>query len=264
MSENKVGAIPEFTPEGSEEGNKEGREEVKQAPGEGEKEKEIPSEPPAEEKPAEKKEEFSPLGDNTSELEKQLTGLQSEKEKLLKEIQTLRGDRREIKEEHLKKVENKMDELKDLHPDDVNVIEKVLKAKGYVTKEEADGLFYEKTKDDQLNNFLSKYPEYKPENDKNDINWNALQRELSLYRMPTDPKKIGELLERAHKSVSQSISSDRTIPEKKQQIKNAGLGAGGSQRSSSKKSLSDDYKNHLRNGGWSEEEIKKIENNLPE
>lgn len=255
--ENVVGIIPEFTSPESERGIKEAKEATTEEVVE--EEKETPAEPPAVEKPAEINAE---IGADTGELTKQVQGLQTEREKLLKEIQDLRGTRREIKQVELGKVEEKLDELKDLHPDDIKVIEKILRAKGYITKDEASKMTYDNVKQEELDKFLVKYPEYKPENDKNDINWNALQRELGYYRMPTDPHRIEEILERAHKTI-QKVSSGQDITEKKQKIQTAGVGAGGIQGPSSiKKSLSPRAKEELSRGGWSDEDIKKIEGRL--
>lgn len=256
MTENIIKSVPEFTSDETP-GGSAGIKEVKEAELEKvqEEEKETPTEPPADIKPG-----GEPVGD-TGELMKQIQGLQGEKEKLLQEIQGLRGSRRELKQEQINKVEEKLDDLKDLHPDDIAVIEKVIRAKGYVTKEDVEKKIYEDIKQDELNKFLSKYPEYKPENDKNDINWNALQRELGYYRLPKDPHQLSEILERAHRSISKT-SSDHSIIEKKQKLETAGVGVGGAQRSSSKKTLEPHKREELRRGGWSEEEILKIEQNL--
>ena len=177
--------------------------------------------------------------------------------KLLKEISELRGQRRELKQDQLTVVSKEIEELKDVHPDDAAIVEKVLRAKGYIRKDEAHQMFYDTVKQEELNKFLSKYPEYKPENDQNDLNWSALQRELGLYKMPGDPHQIGEILERAHKAVARP--ADPASQARKRQIEIASVGGGGMQRSSStKKSLDPRYRQELERGGWSEEEIKRI------
>lgn len=257
--ENKVNMMPEFTSDTP--GSEKGTEEVKETAVEeaAEEKKETSTEPPADTKPAE--EDLKPQSDDSKELLKQMHGLQSEREKLLKEIQELRGTRREIKEEKLEQINKNIDELKDLHPDDISVIDRVLKAKGFITKSEANKIIYDQVKNQELEKFLSKYPEYKPENDGQDINWNSLQRELGYYRIPEDPHKIGEVLERAHKSISKSFV-DRNITDKRQKLEIAGVGAGGMQRSSSKKTLTAEQRRAYEAGGWSEEEIKTIENKL--
>ena len=269
MPENKIGSIPEFTQDESLDLSNEPEEEVKEAEVEEseeisetkteEEEKEIPSVLPTEETPARK-------SDDSGNLEKTVQGLQEERVKLLKEIQELRGQRREIKQQEVLKVEQQIDELKDLHPDDVNLIEKVLRSKGYMTKGEATQMAYDAVKQEELGKFLEKYPEYKPENDPNDLNWSALQREFQLYRMPQDPHQIGEVLVRAHRNVNGfKIPSERGgIPEKRKQIESASLGSGGnSQRSSSqRKTLTPAQRSLYERGGWSEEEIQELEQDL--
>ncbi len=264
---NVIGKIPDFTSDDSvskpENRNEEVVEEVKEAGVEetSEPEKETtPTEPPAVEKPLEP--ETAKPDDGIQNTEKAILGLRDEREKLLKEIVELKGKRREIKQEALIKVQEKIDDLKDVSPDDVNLINKVLQAKGYVTKEETDKMFYDSVKNETLNKFLEKYPEYKPENDSNDIHWGALQRELGYYRMPEDPHKIIEVLEKAHKLIAGSVSVDRSVSVKKRQIEVASVGSGGTQRSSSVKNLDSHKRLMLEQGGWSKEEIDRIEKGL--
>lgn len=262
---NVIGKIPDFTEDETIVKNPPvvTGEEVKEAADEElvEEEKETPTEPPAEEKPAEGDE--IPEEVDTSELLKQVQGLSQEREKLLREIQALRGTRRELAEAQLQKVESKLDDLKDLHPEDVSVVERILRSKGYITKGEAEKMYYEDVKNLELTKFLEKYPEYKPENDPNDINWNSLQRELGLYKLPANPHQIGELLERAHRAVSK-LPGGRAEPAARERIKIASMGAGGSQRPSSLRTpseiapLVEGNKEMLRRGGWSEEEIEQM------
>ena len=222
-------------------------------------EKVTPPEPPTEEKPADSEINKPELSVDTSGLKNQLQGLQEERVKLIKEVQELRGQKREIKREELIKVE--VDELKDVHPDDVALIDKVLRQKGYLTKEESQKMFYENVKQDGLKEFLEKFPEYKPENDPHDVNWNTLQRELGFYRMPDDPHRVGEVLLRAHQGI-QKTPSDRTLEVKKQQVKTAGVGAGGVQKSSSRKTFDVEKRIMLDQGGFSSEDIARMESRL--
>lgn len=262
---NIMGKIPEFTQDDTHiEPSEKELEGVKKAVTEKvtEEEKETPSELPAEEKPAD--EEQKPQSVDTGVLEGQVQRLQEERVKLLKDIQDLRGQRREIKKDELLKVDSKIDDLKDLHPDDITLIDRILRAKGYVSGQDVDQKLYNTVKDEMLTKFLEKYPEYKPENDPQDFNWSALQEELGFYRMPDNPRQIVEVLERAHRTITK-VSSDRSISAKKRQLEVASAGAGNTQRSSSKQSstLSSRYKEELQRGGWSEEDIKEIEKSLP-
>ena len=281
MPREVVGKIPEFT---SEEGEGE-KEEVKETPAEeAVEEKETPSEPSTEEEPAEetkeetKEEELKPpeeeLSEDTTEVDElakkekerdkligQVEGLATTRDKLLGEITGLRGDRRELKEKELIKVEKEIkDELKDVNPDDVVIIEKILKSRGYMSKDEAQKMFYDSIKQQELNKFLDKYPEYKPENDPSDVNWKTLQSELTDYRMPTDPHQVGRVLEKARRAiVKTSPSSERDTKAIKQRLKTASKGVVGIQRSSPQGQLTPEQIGELRRGGFSEEEIKEMD-----
>jgi hypothetical protein len=259
MVDKIIGKLPEFT---SDETPTEetGEEEVKEAPTEEveEEETETPSELPAEETPAEPEGE----GDDVGELQKQAEALKREREELLKDIQGLRGERRDLKQKQVEKVEEAIDDLKGVHPNDVALIEKVLKSKGYVRKDDVEKRIYEETKQQALDTFLSKHPEFKPENDPRDANWMRLQKELEYYRMPQDPKKIGEVLERAHRALGGSGGQDMSAKKHRAQVAGAG-GAGMKSPSSGGNTLSPEQKEQYRRGGWSEEDIQKIEQKLP-
>lgn len=254
MENNVIGSVPEFTTDEEVKGTEQVDESTQATTEEVvEEEKVTPTEPVAVETPVE-----PVLNDDTG---KQIQGLLQEKEKLLNEIKSLRGTRREIKQDQLLQVNQKLDDLKDVNPEDVNLIEKVIRSKGYITKEEASQMSYKAIEQDEVSKFLDKFPEYKPENDPNDLNWSALQREFALYRRPDDPRSIGSILSRAHQSIVKT--SDRGVPEKVQQVKTAGIGSGGSQRSSSpKKSLDPDYVYQLKQGGFTDEDIQKMEARL--
>lgn len=264
MANQIIGKIPEFTTEDSQPVQK-GQEEVKEAVTEevAKNEKETQSEPPAEVTPPASGGDDG--GMDKKELEKALVGLKNEREKLLREVVELKGKRREIKQDELIKVQDKIEELNDVNPDDVNLISRVLRSKGYMTKAEAGKMFYDSVKNDTLTKFLEKYPEYKSENDPNDIHWGALQRELSYFRMPDDPHKIIDVLEKAHKtssSFSPPLPTERNVTAKKRQIEVASVGTGGTQKSSSARTLDPTKRAMLEHGGFSKEDIETIEKNL--
>lgn len=265
MPKEKVGKIPEFT---SDETLGETQEEVKQ------EEKETPSEPSIEEKPAEEtsdgseaektpeEETSEDTGEEPEESEelKAVQGLQEEKEKLLTDIRDLRGQRRDLRSEETKEVTAQAkDELKDLHPDDVKTIDRIIQARGYVSKDELNKKFYETVKQEELNKFLDKYPEFKPENDPEDKNWTAFQEELKYYRMPENPHQVSKVLEKARKSISVP-SSDRSIAQASQKrMETAGVGAkGGASKASPLQSFDPQDVDAMSRGGFSIEEIKEI------
>lgn len=211
--------------------------------------------------PAEKPDgnvEESPVP-SQEEIKQAEQGLQNELVKLRKEIADLRGQKREIKQDQITAVQAQIDELKDMHPDDVATIDRVLRAKGYVTKEEQSKMFYDAVKDEELNKFLEKYPEYKPENDPSDANWTALQSELGLYRTPSNPREIASLLERAHRGIVKAPSGPSLAPQKRQ-IALASVGGGGAQRVTSSPKLDPEKRAMLK--GFSDEDIQLMEKKL--
>jgi len=252
---NVIGVKPEFTTEVGDE------KEVKETPAEipQEKETETPSELPTEEKPDDTSTPEEDVVEDTGDA-KQVQGLLSEREKLLKEIKELRGQRRNLRETETEQVIMEVsDKLDDLNPEDVKNIDRVLKSKGYITKDESKKIVYENAKNEALGDFLEKYPEYKPENDPDDLNWNAFQRELlSFYKMPENPKLIGQTLEKAHKGIAPPVDNNSETVKKR--IATAQKGGGGMQKSSSGKRLSPQLRRAYEDGGWSEEEIKELEN----
>ncbi len=249
-----VGKIPEFT-EDAPVNNEDGQPVEAQ-------ETETPSTP--EEKPVTESDE----GSGGGELEKAIEKLQHERSELIKEVKELRGSKRELKQQQLQQTQQHIDELKDLHPDDIGTIERVLRSKGYMTKDEAGQMFYEAVKNEELEKFLNKYPEYKPENDPDNIRWGAFERQIEKekdlgYSLPKNPHNLAVFLERVHGAIaSPKTTTDRAAAERRIQI--AGVGSRGSQQSSSPKRLDNERRQILSRGGWTEEEIQNIEAKLPE
>jgi len=269
MDKNTLDRVPKFTDEENQEdvGTEQAVKPAQAVEESTEEEKETPVEPASTETPSESENPENPevLTDDTGVPDKSENEVRLEKQVqgLLNEIKTLRGKNRQLtpqEQQTLIANQQKVDELQDVNPDDVQVIDKILRAKGYLTKTEAEQMTYKAIEQDELNKFLEKYPEYRPENDPNDLNWSVFQRELSLYARPRDPRQWSEILERAHRGVSKP-SSDRGLPEKKQQVKTAQVGSGGTQRSSSSNKNSFDPETiiRLRQGGFSDEDIAKMQ-----
>lgn len=102
-------------------------------------------------------------------------------------------------------------DISDVDPADLERFERVLQAKGYVKEEdlrvrEVQTLQsqYESAKNAQLGEFLEKYPQYRSD----DAAWESLLGEYNLYKVPSDPRQIGNLLLRAHKAVSGTTAID--------------------------------------------------------
>lgn len=261
-----VGKVPDFTDENPAPVRE--LEEVKQPEVEIPPEEKVTLETPAE------KPDDEVIVDNTvpshnvdnPDLVRAVNGLQEERVKLLKEISELRGQKREIAQDHLERVEKQLDDLKDLHPEDVTLIDRVLRAKGFVTKEEANRMFYDSVKQEELNKFLESHPEYKPENDPGDTNWSTLTRELGIYRTPENPHLWSEILTRAHRSIVKVPIAKSPIPVevKKRQIEVASHGGGGKTNTAptNTKTLTPEHKAMLKQGGFTDEDIQGMESRL--
>ena len=270
MSQQIIGSIPEFTGDGDskEEVKQVGTQEIQEvSPDETETHADLPSE----EKPVEESVPDADTG-NAEELvgtvdKSQIEGLQRERIKLLKEVQELRGmKRREITKEEILSPKQTPPAIEGVAPEDVALVNKIARESGLMSKEEVQRMFYESVKTDEVNKFLNDHPEYKPENDPNDLNWGALQRELSWYRMPDDPRRIRDILERAHQSTSAvpTASSERSLNAQKQRVKTASLGGGSTQRLSSQEGtkLTPRQRLELEHGGFTKEDIEQIEQGL--
>lgn len=162
-------------------------------------------------------------------------------------------------------------DLSDVHPDDVTRIQKILKAGGYVSRAELDDreqkMFtasYDQVKNQVVNDFIAKHPEYHPKNDVGDTRWNTLLGEYNLFNLPKDPRQINDLLERAHRLVSGKTlvpkDAAKILAQSKVNAdsKSFGGGSGGAAIPSSRKSggIPKDARNYLK--GFSEEELSEM------
>ena len=273
MSTNKIGKIPDFTPNdpvGEEfvDVNKvsvPGTETPVEQPSTGE-EKETPSEPPAEQEPAEsgpepvQGDDTGALSELKGQLRSEIEGMARDRKDLILELNDLRDQRRTAREVELQKLKEEVDDLKDLNPQDVNVVDRIIKAKGYVSQSQLDTMLFEARKQDEIARFLNLHPEYNEENDPDRKKFERLLQGVKLYRTPEDPKEYGTFLMRAQRALAGAQgSSERDLAIKRRQVEIAGVGAGGVQRSSSVKSFDQRTRQHLLDGGWSEEDITNME-----
>lgn len=273
---NKIGNIPSFTGEtpSSESLTPAEQQELKEKYGENQssvlgtekaspeasQEKENPADPTAEEKPD--GQAVEDIGAEKEKLARELAGLQKARRELVLELADLRGDRKDAKQQQINQVQQQIDDLKDLNQQDVNTIDRILKAKGYVSQESVSKMLYESQKQSEINSFLNQFPQYNEKNDPAGVKFGQLLQELKLYKEPQNSTQFGELLRRAHAAIGgESASSERvpTVQQRRAQI--AGVGAGGAQRSSSVKSFSPEKRQRLLDGGWSEEDVKRMEQN---
>ena len=160
-----------------------------------------------------------------------VSALAKEKEKLLRDITELRKDRRELRKP--KEEEVITDKLDDINPKDIALIEKVLKAKGYVKKDDVSALTYQEKLESHKDSWLKDHQEYLPENDPDDKRWSALNSTLgSYFKSPSDPSKIGKLLDAAHAMIGGNVRQIQTKPKAqveaaKERVNVASKGTGG-------------------------------------
>lgn len=195
----------------------------------------------------------------------EVEALRKERERILNEIRDLRTERRELRSKPVEPLivdKPKEDELTDVNPADVTLIEKVLRSKGYVHKDELQQHTYKKEADAVKDAWLEKHPEYLPENDPDDANWKALNTAIqSYFKAPANPKDVSRILDMAHAMVSPRnplpVRTGATTEAAKQKIAVSSKGASGAGSKSTSASPSKDVsKEHLK--GFSDEDIKEL------
>jgi hypothetical protein len=88
--------------------------------------------------------------------------------------------------------------------EDVELFKTYAKAAGIPFRDDIESLKkdqYVETQRQVVDKFLDEFPQYKPENDKDDSQWGKIQAELGLYKNPQNPKEWYALLKRAHSSI---------------------------------------------------------------
>lgn len=258
--------------EGGEEGGEEGDGEEGSAEDDGEKPK------------SDKEKELQGLIDQEKELDGDLSTIDAQIKAAKDRIIEKRRARREGRDlagkvdETIPAEDGESDDLADIDPETIKVLERFTKAKGLVPMSEIGKMTYNQAHKTSEDNFYQVHKEYLPENDDGDLLYNALKEELSYFAAPKDPKKIPELFEKAHKHVMEKYPDKfKTIPKKvvTQEVKKSsaivkkqGVGggnAGGTGAGTRKngndggsKTYSDKQIQALRDGGWSDDEIKEL------
>ena len=155
------------------------------------------------------------------------------------QIEKLRKQKNEWKQKALsvnKKEENLIikdnDKLSKYKPEEVQELIDIVKSQGFVQKDELVGSKYEETKAELLEEFFDKHPEYKAENDEDDLLWKQFvdRWESGIYNQrPPNPKQLKTVFENIHKDIfgSQKIES-KSIAAKKEKIKSVSHPSGNS------------------------------------
>lgn len=267
----KVGKLPEFTTDEGAKVSAESAQELEEtSTGE-----ETPSEATTENEPSSETKEPEKATDDADtqlgELEQkkasllgEIEGLERARQSVLSDLKDSRGERRESKQRELdrveQRIEQKTDDLKDLHPDDVTLIERVAGAKGYVSESKINEIIFKARKEDVLSKFLREFPEYKLDNDPDEKKWSLLKQEVSLYRPPETVEQYETLLRRAHRMVSGVSAGGSSVTVKKHQAHVASVGGGQTRKPSSSGRLSQLAETHMQ--GYTKEELSEIQKNL--
>ena len=229
-------------------------------------EKETPSETSTEEKPVEElPQKPEKVEEEVPDDTKAIAGIVSEKQKLLDEVIELRKARRELKSEPkdvvVQQPEPEVD-LSDVDPETKEMVEKVIKAGGYVKKSDVEKLTYSNVKQDALDAFLEKHPDLKVENDPNDLNWTRFDSTLKLFKQPVaNQKSFNQVLESAYKLAFPTNSkSIEDLKSKREVLNTASLGTTKKSSPGTTPSSANDIRlaEMYRRGGFSDEDTQEM------
>lgn len=235
-------------------------------------------------KPEDKAAVLQGLLDTEKDLDKSTGDVDSAISAARQRISQKRSERREKRElvstidTQFPDTEGEKDDLSDIDSETIKVLERFTKARGLVPKSELKQMTYKTQHESAQDAFYVVHPEYNPDNDPDNILYDALKRELSYFAAPSDSKLIPKLFEKAHEGVAklypdrfktkkQFVDSKKDETNKSVRLKTAGLGgkpSGGSSSSSDSsggegsKSWTPIQIDALRRGGWSDSDIARL------
>jgi len=220
---------------------------------------------------AAKERELEGLEKEESKLGTQLTKLDEDIKAAKERIVAKRTARREAKrtsETTDDSPQTKDDDLSDIEQEDIERMERILRAKGYAPKAEHDAESFKSGQQVIEDAFYETNPQYKPENDDNDVLYDALQKEIAFFAKPKNAAQVKGLLQRAHKEVKAKYPSRFVERSSKAEVDTAnrakmkiagtasgtsGPSAGG--KAKGKTNLGEKQIQALQDGGFSDEEI---------
>jgi hypothetical protein len=212
----------------------------------------------------------TPPQDPDADEEKAINALKQQREQLMKDIVELRRERRQVRDQKPEPLiipaEGAGDDMQ-IAEADLKLIELAAKRLGLVRKDEAMQMqqtaTYQEKLDTYKNEWLNQHPEYLPENDPDDKNWNQLKSTIDTYfKAPGSPKEIVKVLDAAHKMVNPHavlpIRQKASVDAAKEKITSASKAVG---TGTSSKSGSPQKRGGVNAGafvGFSEEEINEL------
>lgn len=187
---------------------------------------------------------------NSSKPEiKEVPGETPKETALRLEVTRLRRKNREREQEELLRNEKQADasgyedELKELGYDDdqIKTLDKAFdiigKEKGFVRKDQS----YHAMANDTLAEFIEEHPEYKPENDTDDIYWGRFNSILkSDYNLKNKTnKELKSIFNRVHRDLKDELGeddSDKKVTAQKQKVRSVSTGISASTKTTETKS----------------------------
>jgi hypothetical protein len=191
----------------------------------------------------------------------------SKKELLLREIVESRRKRREVKEK-LSTAESVLQDeevdLSEFDQEEITRLEKIMRAKGFVPKHEIEEAMAKSSLKEAQEEWLNAHPEYLPENDHDDILYEALRQEIALYAQPKSAKQVKSIFDKANREVKSQFSgitsektNSSTARQARQQVASAGtvISKSSPSNKTSKSTLTPAQREELLRGGFSPEEV---------
>ena len=196
--------------------------------------------------------------------------LVEERREAITEQRRIRRENKEDLRTSDQKEDATSDDISDISQDDITRLERVLKAKGYVPKDELTKEIYSGEQKAIEQEWFDAHPEYSSNNDPNDVLYNALHTEYKLFAQPTSVRQIKTILDRAHREVAskfpnrfpQTKGNQKESQASKRRMDIAGTGtgtSGSSTKAESTNPLTQNQKQSLLDGGFSEEEVADME-----
>jgi hypothetical protein len=230
-------------------------------------------------------EETAPVEAQPEEAEKKFESVESleqRREKLLREITDLRGERRDLKGGPFKSNKDEPllvtdpaedDPLKDVNPQDRELIDKVvdfrLKSGGYLKKDELQTMTLKERVQAETESWIKDNSEFSKDNDPDDEKWNQVRSYVQrFFTAPSKPEDVREMLDIAQerlfgkKTAQLPTKSIKSVAAKKEKIAagaKSSSGGGTSSGGSSKQQASrvdPSLMDHLQ--GFTDEEKKEF------
>ena len=269
---NEIKQVPDFTEEGTQAVKEEKEtssvpateenQQVEETPQEESKEEPVVEEPVPEEKPK-----------AVEGLQTELSKLEQQNQDKEKEIRTRIVDARRKRRELNKPVpeeepvQETVDDLSDIDEESKKSVARILRVGGYVKKEEVNKITFDNTFKLAEESFFKTHSEYTPENDDDDLLYNALQEEVGNFSTPKDHGKIAQLFEKAHIIVQNRYPSrfSQAPSEKPDEVSNraevaalVGGRSGVASTPTKKSAINQKQVDYFRGAGWSDEDIKEL------